>query len=222
MQSRSRTKKVNYQKFTSLKKTDLNGSDKVWLEGHSSFSFDSSSDKWQATVISERDKKVSIQKCISSIDVRRSGLFYSQTTHILLDCERDLKIPSAFKSTLRTSEGKWFSLNLNCGKQIFLHKGVLPYLAFDVSDQAVESASIENPFTFTGREFDKESGLFFYRARYYDSGSGRFLNEDPIGFVGGDINLYRYVANDPINCVEPDGAMDQRTKYYLPPIHLFS
>ena len=93
---------------------------------------------------------------------------------------------------------------------------------YDAYGNLLTPITIENPFTFIGREFDKESGLFFYRARYYDSGSGRFLNEDPIGFVGGDINLYRYVANDPINCVEPDGAMDQRTKYYLPPIHLFS
>ncbi|MBY0516246.1 MAG: RHS repeat-associated core domain-containing protein [Bacteriovoracaceae bacterium] len=43
------------------------------------------------------------------------------------------------------------------------------------------------------------------RARYYDPSSGRFLSEDPIGFLGGDYNLYRYVGNNPILKVDPSG-----------------
>jgi RHS repeat-associated protein len=46
------------------------------------------------------------------------------------------------------------------------------------------SGSLTNPFQFTGREFDSETGLYFLRNRYYDSQSGRFLNEDPLGFEG--------------------------------------
>jgi RHS repeat-associated protein len=83
---------------------------------------------------------------------------------------------------------------------------------YDSYGNLLTPITIENPFTFIGREFDKESGLFFYRARYYDSGSGRFLNEDPIGFVGGDINLYRYVGNDPVNFIDPDGLVKQKGK----------
>ncbi len=64
---------------------------------------------------------------------------------------------------------------------------------------------IANPFTYTGRELDAESGLYFYRARYYDPATGRFLSEDPIGFAGGDPNLYSYVFNNPINLTDPDG-----------------
>ncbi|MBK9112497.1 MAG: hypothetical protein IPM88_12680 [Nitrospira sp.] len=45
----------------------------------------------------------------------------------------------------------------------------------------------------TGREFDSESGLYYYRARYYDALMGRFLQKDPIGFGSGDSNFYRYV-----------------------------
>ena len=62
-----------------------------------------------------------------------------------------------------------------------------------------------NPYTFTGREIDTESGLYFYRARYYDSITGRFINEDPIGFAGDDFNLYRYVQNNPVNFIDPEG-----------------
>jgi len=67
------------------------------------------------------------------------------------------------------------------------------------------SEDIEQPYAFTGREWDTESGLYYYRARYYDPGTGRFLSEDPIGFDGGDANLYRYVRANPQNLVDPTG-----------------
>jgi len=70
----------------------------------------------------------------------------------------------------------------------------------------IQEAVIQ-PFTYTGREFDPESGLYYYRARYYDANTGRFLSEDPIGFAGGDQNLYRYVLNNPVNFVDPDGLI---------------
>ena len=66
------------------------------------------------------------------------------------------------------------------------------------------------PYSYTGREFDVESGLYFYRARYYDPAAGRFLSEDPIGFEAGDQNLYRYVLNNPTNLTDPDGLMAGR------------
>ena len=65
--------------------------------------------------------------------------------------------------------------------------------------------SLTNPYTYTGREFDEESGFYFYRARYYDPSIGRFLTEDPIGFAGGDVNLYGYVTNNPVNFIDPFG-----------------
>jgi RHS repeat-associated protein len=60
-------------------------------------------------------------------------------------------------------------------------------------------------FGYTGRETDLESGLMYYRARYYDPGAGRFISEDPIGFDGGDANLYRYVGNSPTNYTDAFG-----------------
>ena len=64
---------------------------------------------------------------------------------------------------------------------------------------------IKQPFTYTGREFDLETGLYYYRARYYDARAGRFVTKDPIGFDGGDVNLYVYVKNNPIIFTDPFG-----------------
>jgi RHS repeat-associated protein len=62
----------------------------------------------------------------------------------------------------------------------------------------------ETAFGFTSRETD-ETGLYFYRMRYYHPSLGRFLSEDPIGIAGGDINLYAYVLNNPTTYVDPYG-----------------
>lgn len=64
--------------------------------------------------------------------------------------------------------------------------------------------SSNNPYQYTGRELD-ESGLYHYRARYYHPGMGRFISEDPLGFGGGDVNLYAYVAGDPVSYNDPTG-----------------
>jgi RHS repeat-associated protein len=64
-------------------------------------------------------------------------------------------------------------------------------------------------FGYTGREMDPESGLYFYRARYYDPAIGRFISQDPIGFDGGDANLYRYVSNGPVNATDPSGTLER-------------
>ena len=60
-------------------------------------------------------------------------------------------------------------------------------------------------YTYTGREWDAEAGLYYYRARYYDPTVGRFIERDPISFAGGDVNLYGYVQNNPINWIDPLG-----------------
>ncbi len=63
---------------------------------------------------------------------------------------------------------------------------------------------VKQPYGYTGREWDHEIGLYFYRARYYDSEVGRFIGKDPIGLRGG-INLFAYTANNPINKSDPSG-----------------
>ncbi len=60
-------------------------------------------------------------------------------------------------------------------------------------------------FKYTSREWDSEIGLQYNRARYYNPGVGRWISEDPIGFKGGDNNLYRYVKNSPVQFSDPSG-----------------
>jgi RHS repeat-associated protein len=69
--------------------------------------------------------------------------------------------------------------------------------------------AVDFRFGYTGRELDGETGLYYYRARYYNPTTGRFLSEDPISFNAGDANLYRYVGNSPSNYIDPYGLQSE-------------
>jgi RHS repeat-associated protein len=58
-------------------------------------------------------------------------------------------------------------------------------------------------YAFTGREWDPETSLYYYRARYYDPSVGRFLSEDPLPDPG--FSLYAYVHNNPVGSIDPSG-----------------
>jgi RHS repeat-associated protein len=66
------------------------------------------------------------------------------------------------------------------------------------------SASAPSRFGYTGQRVDAEDGLYYYRARHYSPGWGRFLQADPIRQAGAS-NLYMYVENDPLGLVDPLG-----------------
>jgi RHS repeat-associated protein len=87
------------------------------------------------------------------------------------------------------------------------NRTILNHVVYDSFGQVVgqSNASVEFRYGYTGREQDSETGLDYYRARYYDAGNGRFISEDPIGFSAGDSNLTRYVGNSPTNWVDPSG-----------------
>jgi RHS repeat-associated protein len=68
----------------------------------------------------------------------------------------------------------------------------------------VTGAASDNPFQFAGRENDG-TGLLFERARYYSFELQRYISEDPIGFAGGDVNMYVRIGNNPVNFFDPSG-----------------
>ena len=70
-----------------------------------------------------------------------------------------------------------------------------------------KSHAIALSFTYVGQYgvFQESDNLYYMRARYYDATVGRFISEDPTGFDGGDVNLYAYVAGNPIIFIDPLG-----------------
>ncbi len=78
------------------------------------------------------------------------------------------------------------------------------------------NGSFPTRYQYTGREADSFTGFQFSRARSYDPKLGRFLSEDPIGFAGGDVNLYGYVRNNSVNFVDPSGLQGNGGLQFLP------
>jgi RHS repeat-associated protein len=66
------------------------------------------------------------------------------------------------------------------------------------------TGTLTDPFQYAGREFDSETSLYYYRARYYNPAIGRFVSGDPAGLLGG-INLYAYATNKPLRWIDPFG-----------------
>ena len=77
------------------------------------------------------------------------------------------------------------------------------------------TGGVKNPFTFVGAfgVMDDGGGLYFMKNRHYDAVTGRFAQKDPIGFAGGQTNLYAYVGGNPINRIDPSGLASRE---YLP------
>jgi len=85
------------------------------------------------------------------------------------------------------------------------------YSSFGKIESQLDPTFVQ-PYTFTAREFDSETGLYYYRDRYYDAKTGRFLSEDPLGitvdpkgFPGEGVNQYEYAGNNPVNFTDPFG-----------------
>ena len=81
------------------------------------------------------------------------------------------------------------------------------YVYDSFGNLSLSNGTMVNSLRYTGRDFDSETGLYYYRVRHYDSTIGRFLTEDPWDadplYEGS--NLYSYVENDPLNYTDPLG-----------------
>ena len=76
--------------------------------------------------------------------------------------------------------------------------GLSEYGPFGESIRATGPVAEVNPFRFSAKYFDTDTGLYYYDYRYYSPSMGRFFNRDPIEEQGG-LNLYGFVRNDPVN-----------------------
>jgi RHS repeat-associated protein len=75
----------------------------------------------------------------------------------------------------------------------------------DRTGTILAGSAVDNPYLFTARELDSASGLYYYRARYYNWYRGAFTQEDPIGIQSYESNLYLYARNHPLNFSDPYG-----------------
>jgi RHS repeat-associated protein len=87
--------------------------------------------------------------------------------------------------------------------------------AYTLYGKPAAPSTVGNPYMYTGRRLDTETGLYYYRARYYDPNLRRFIETDPIGYAGG-MNLYAYVGNSPINFVDPLGLEPPDRSLWVP------
>jgi len=88
------------------------------------------------------------------------------------------------------------------------------YEPFGYTTQTGQANS--SSYKYTGRE-DDGSGMYYYRARYYHPRLQRFIAEDPISFMGGDVNLYGYVLGNPISLVDPLGLESLSISFFAGP-----
>ncbi|MEM3036420.1 MAG: RHS repeat-associated core domain-containing protein, partial [Thermoplasmata archaeon] len=88
------------------------------------------------------------------------------------------------------------------GKPYFLRSTGNPDNPYEIT----VTSTIGNNYLFQGREYDPETGLYYFRARYYDPILSRFLSPDPLGYVD-SMNLYQAFNDNPLNFVDPLGEL---------------
>jgi RHS repeat-associated protein len=101
-------------------------------------------------------------------------------------------------------------LELDDMARVISYEEYLPFGATSYQATAKGIRAAAKRYRFTGQERDEETGLNYHHVRYYATWLGRWTAADPIG-VEGDVNLYAYVHNSPLNSIDPSGTEDSPT-----------
>ncbi|MHB8633537.1 MAG: RHS repeat-associated core domain-containing protein [Thermoplasmatota archaeon] len=94
------------------------------------------------------------------------------------------------------------------GKPVIVTPGPNGRVDWGNDDVTATASAVDNPYLYTGQRHDADTGLYYYRARYYDSEAGQFLSRDPIGTWTDPWSLgngYGYAYGDPVSLRDPSG-----------------
>ena len=126
--------------------------------------------------------------------------------------DRYLYGPAVDELLARTSSGgdtAWYISDKDGSVQVIYDAsaGVVDTIVYDSFGQVVTEtgASYGDRFKYAGMEYDSAIQIYYDQARNYNPATGRFLQQDPLGLAAGDVNVYRYVFNEPTNLVDPSG-----------------
>jgi RHS repeat-associated protein len=145
-------------------------------------------------------------------------LWLNKTT-LLATYDRDDNLVQRFEYTLGntpasyTQDGtKYYIVSDHLGSPRAITDGagnILKAIDYDSFGNVISDTNpnLTIPFGFAGGLYDQDTNLIRFGYRDYDPEIGRWTARDPIGFAGGDTNLYGYVLNDPVNWVDPTGEI---------------
>ena len=91
----------------------------------------------------------------------------------------------------------------------------MEYLPFGETLVDEHTNSYNSPFKYNGKEFDEETGNYFYGARYYDPRLSIFISVDPLAEQAPDWTPYRYGFNNPIRYTDPTGMYEEDNDYWI-------
>ena len=93
-----------------------------------------------------------------------------------------------------------------------LYQNIIKEITYDTfgNIRSDSNPSFKVPFGFAGGLYDQDTKLTRFGYREYDTYTGKWTAKDPIGFAGGDSNLYGYVLGDPVGLVDPTGLFGLR------------
>jgi len=182
------------------------------------------------------DRRIGVDDTVSGVETKTWTVYDGSNTYADFGGggtlqQRYLHGPAADQILTRSSSGgstAWYLTDkLGTVRDVANASGtVIDHVAYDsYGNLASETnAASGDRFKFAGRELDAATGLYYYRARRYDPLSGRFISQDPIRFLSGDVNFYRYVGDAPTNGTDPTGLQDNPTtsppgppRQYYPP-----